>query len=647
MTQRAEAKYTIRATDRTGGAMRSVQRNLKGVAVAMVATFGARAVVGLINNTAKDMDELAKSSRRLGMSAKDMDAWGFVAELNGASAETMTKSIKKLSTGMYDAGLGLKTYTDIFEDLGVEYKNQDGTLRGVNDVLFDTADALNGMQNQAQKTAIEVKLFGRTGLDMALILGQGKDALKEQLKEGYSMGTMYADLVTNGEDYVDAQLRMNRSIRNVKAVITASALPALASFGDALSEQIMDKLTGVKDAFRTELAELAMMPARMSLAKHIVRADELDDELTKLQPLYERATDAMADMYQGGITAQQMMNSGIKGSGDRYVELQNQIKLVYAVIADLRKQVGTMDEVQAYYNESLGETVEVEKTDAEIKEQKALMVKKLTSAQGSYNAMMTATRSELDALRTPQVEYNDRIDELQKRLGAGELSWLEYGILAEEARQVLLETYHAVDGLVDSFENLESTGVNSMQEIWRVGDLAMTSLSTSIAKTVTEGTNLLESLQSISMTILQQFISTLIQMGISGAMNRAGSYSYGEFSADYQGATGQNFGNPYGFGLPTRASGGAVVAGRSYLVGENNPEIFTPTQGGIISNAPANSTPLALGINESAGANITIEMNINALDSRDVLNVISEQKSAIVGMVQQEFIKRGMRGFTR
>jgi len=33
-----------------------------------------------------------------------------------------------------------------------------------------------------------------------------------------------------------------------------------------------------------------------------------------------------------------------------------------------------------------------------------------------------------------------------------------------------------------------------------------------------------------------------------------------------------------------RATGGPVVAGRSYLVGENEPEIFTPTVSGRILN---------------------------------------------------------------
>jgi len=680
MAQRAEAKYTIRAKDKTGSAMRSVSSNLKGVATAMVATFGARAIASTVTNTAKEMDELAKTSRRLGMSAKDLDAWGYVAELNGASVDTMTKSIKKLSTSMYDAGLGLKTYTDIFDDLGVEYQDQEGNLRSTNDVLFDTADALSQMENQAKKTAIEVKLFGRSGLDMALILGQGKDALKDQLKEGYSSGLMYADLVTKGEDFVDAQLRVNRSIRDVKAVIVAQALPALSDFGNALSEKIIDKLTNTKRAFRDELAEMAMMPAQMRVAELEVSLQAQKEEIKELEGLYQRASDSVVDMTYGSITAHQAMNTAVAGSGDRYKELKAEIELTGQQLESTNKEIETATKIQNFYNEqrgNAGETTDLltekekkfnamlQATNTELKalrtpvevfndridelvdryiegaltqeqylklEAEAVRVRDasintvvgLTEAQKTYNTMVEDTANELMALRVPQQIFNDRMFELEERLRAGAISWAEFQALAIDAKATLVESEDATKSLTDNFEDLGDTGEDAMRKIWQVGETAMSSLSNSIAKTVTEGTDLLESLSKISMSVLQQFISTMIQMGLDYILAPSGDQAYFGQGAGAQGAP-----RPQG----TRAEGGAVVAGTSYLVGERGAEVFTPNQSGGISNA--------------GGGEVTVQMNINALDSRDVLNVIAEQKGAIVGMVQQEFNKRGMRGFAR
>ena len=51
----------------------------------------------------------------------------------------------------------------------------------------------------------------------------------------------------------------------------------------------------------------------------------------------------------------------------------------------------------------------------------------------------------------------------------------------------------------------------------------------------------------------------------------------------------------------TRANGGAVNSGNSYLVGENGPEMFVPSQ-------PGNISP-------KAGGNINLVMNINTPDA--------------------------------
>ena len=58
-------------------------------------------------------------------------------------------------------------------------------------------------------------------------------------------------------------------------------------------------------------------------------------------------------------------------------------------------------------------------------------------------------------------------------------------------------------------------------------------------------------------------------------------------------------------GLPGRATGGPVVAGRGYLVGERGPELFVPTAGGRIeAGAPgggAREVRVSITVNARAG----------------------------------------------
>ena len=55
------------------------------------------------------------------------------------------------------------------------------------------------------------------------------------------------------------------------------------------------------------------------------------------------------------------------------------------------------------------------------------------------------------------------------------------------------------------------------------------------------------------------------------------------------------------FGLPGRATGGPVVGGRPYLVGERGPELFVPTAAGRVeANGGAGRAPVQVTVNVAA-----------------------------------------------
>jgi hypothetical protein len=54
------------------------------------------------------------------------------------------------------------------------------------------------------------------------------------------------------------------------------------------------------------------------------------------------------------------------------------------------------------------------------------------------------------------------------------------------------------------------------------------------------------------------------------------------------------------FGLPGRATGGPVTAGRAYMVGERGPEMFVPTASGRVEAASSGSAPIHVTVNVAA-----------------------------------------------
>jgi hypothetical protein len=81
--------------------------------------------------------------------------------------------------------------------------------------------------------------------------------------------------------------------------------------------------------------------------------------------------------------------------------------------------------------------------------------------------------------------------------------------------------------------------------------------------------------------------------------------------------------------LPGKALGGAVGAGRPYMVGERGPELFVPgAQGNIVPN------------NAMGGANVTVNVDASGSSVEGNADQASQLGKAIGIAVQQELIKQ-------
>jgi len=88
-------------------------------------------------------------------------------------------------------------------------------------------------------------------------------------------------------------------------------------------------------------------------------------------------------------------------------------------------------------------------------------------------------------------------------------------------------------------------------------------------------------------------------------------------------------GDAFSFG-GGKAAGGPVTAGRTYLVGEKGPELFTPANsGGITPN------------NQLGGQPVNINFTVNAMDSRSFAQGMAENRNIIIGTIRQAFNRNG------
>ncbi|MEW5891376.1 MAG: phage tail protein, partial [Pseudomonadota bacterium] len=211
----ARAQILIRAVDETRAAFGSIQRNLGGLLDAarrvngVLANLGvalsAAGLAAMVKSALDSADALNKLSQRVGITVELLSTLVPVAELSGVSAQTFETGLKKLATTMFEAATGSEESARRLKALGVEFKNQDGRLRATDAVLLDLADRFKAMPDGAQKSALAVQLFGKSGAELIPFLNQGREGIAALTGEMEALGVQIGgDTAAQAEVFNDS-----------------------------------------------------------------------------------------------------------------------------------------------------------------------------------------------------------------------------------------------------------------------------------------------------------------------------------------------------------------------------------------------------------------------------------------------------------
>lgn len=205
---------------------RGVRRAFSAVATASavgVAAFGAAAV-----KMVGDMDQVAKTSKRLGVSSQFFQGMAHAAELSGASVGELTTSLRRISAAANDAASGSKTTKEAFEEIGVSVKDASGNLKPMELLTLETLEGLSRLTDKTKQAALAQRLFGRTGQAMLPSLSQGADGIVEMINEAERLGIVVDDkALKSSEDLNDSITRLKGSIRGVVARVVGGLTPVI------------------------------------------------------------------------------------------------------------------------------------------------------------------------------------------------------------------------------------------------------------------------------------------------------------------------------------------------------------------------------------------------------------------------------------
>ena len=226
-----------RAIGGLSGTAGRVSGGLKGLAGAAGGLGGALGALvplatgaGLITLAKNSMDNAANMfdlSQKTGVSVEALSRFSKAAKVSGTDVEGVTKALVKLSKGLVEAKNGQGQAGEALKSMGISATDASGKLKDTDQIMLEISNKFKAMPNGAEKTALALQLFGRSGADLIPMLNMGGEAIG---KFG-AMTTKYAEDANKGSD---AMVTLQGKVGMLGGKLAVVLLPSITAITESL-----------------------------------------------------------------------------------------------------------------------------------------------------------------------------------------------------------------------------------------------------------------------------------------------------------------------------------------------------------------------------------------------------------------------------
>lgn len=237
-----ETDKTSEKTGKLGNALSNIGKGLvnagKVAAKAAVAgitavgTAAASAAVGafkLAKDVGKTADDLITLSNQTGISTQQLQEWDYAMRFIDVDMDTMTKSMARLVRSMDDADKGSKNVTEAFDRLGVSWKDSAGNMRSNQEVFYDLIDALGKVENETERDALSMRIFGKSAQELNPLIKAGSAELARLSEEAHNVGAVLSDEALEAAGKFDDTMQtLEASTKGLVATLGVAVIPAVS-----------------------------------------------------------------------------------------------------------------------------------------------------------------------------------------------------------------------------------------------------------------------------------------------------------------------------------------------------------------------------------------------------------------------------------
>ncbi len=206
---------------------------------AKAAIQAVKELAGAMKDAAVDSaayaDDILTLSTQTHLSTDTLQEFQYMSQLVDVDLNTITGSLTKLTKNMASAQGGTGAAAEALKTLGVSATDSNGNLRSAEDVFNDVIGALGGVENEAERDALAMTLFGKSAQDLNPLIDAGSDAIAGFAEEAHEVGYVLDEEALGSLGAVDDSFqRMQTTMTATRNQIVAKMAPALASGGEQL-----------------------------------------------------------------------------------------------------------------------------------------------------------------------------------------------------------------------------------------------------------------------------------------------------------------------------------------------------------------------------------------------------------------------------
>ena len=233
-----------------------VSTNVKTLVKGFIAFQATRGAINTVAAELERIDEIAKTSRKLGIDSSDLVALRLAGEqLAGMATGQLDTALQRMTRRIAEAAKGAGEAKSTIEGLGFDPKQL--STRGPVEAFRLLSDAVRETEDESEQLRIAFKLFDSEGADVVNIMKQGGDAVDLFREKTQRLGLTFTDDVArNVEQTKDALSDARNTFRGAASDFTTFLTPAINAAADSFSF-FASKMREAQDKSRRLGEELA------------------------------------------------------------------------------------------------------------------------------------------------------------------------------------------------------------------------------------------------------------------------------------------------------------------------------------------------------------------------------------------------------